>query len=172
MHQTRGDGRARDASGTARGFPPHSRARARGARARRDRRPAAPGRAARARRRGRGHGRGETRAVARWRARRRCGQARCAPRCGGAAAPTAPARGVLAWVVWSRLRIWLVEQNSNRVVDAGAMRISIGQRIGLLPSPLWGGVGGGGRCCWTHLTQQPRPPPRSLRSRPSPQGGG
>ena len=32
--------------------------------------------------------------------------------------------------------------------------------LGVLPSPLWGGVGGGGRCYWTKLTQQLRPPTR------------
>ena len=34
------------------------------------------------------------------------------------------------------------------------------RELGVLPSPLWGGVGGGGRCFWTKLTQQLRPPTR------------
>jgi NitT/TauT family transport system substrate-binding protein len=40
-------------------------------------------------------------------------------------------------------------------------------KLGVLPSPLWGGVGGGGRCWWTHLAQQLRPPSPPLPHRKS-----
>src|SRR5947208_3554318 len=41
------------------------------------------------------------------------------------------------------------------------------KKLGVLPSPLWGGVGGGGRSLWTQLAQQQRPP-----SPPLPHKGG
>src|SRR5262249_6495334 len=46
--------------------------------------------------------------------------------------------------------------------------------LGRLPSPLWGGVGGGGRAARSRFTAPPPPRPPSLRfgRRPSPQGGG
>ena len=39
----------------------------------------------------------------------------------------------------------------------GSMRDSC-RTLGVLPSPLWGGVGGGGRCWRTHLVKQQLPP--------------
>src|SRR5262249_26413813 len=51
-----------------------------------------------------------------------------------------------------------------------------GGRLGRLPSPLWGGVGGGGRCCGASGVAHNDPHPARLRyasaGGPPPQGGG
>src|SRR5262249_52191310 len=51
-----------------------------------------------------------------------------------------------------------------------------GGRLGRLPSPLWGGVGGGGRCCGASGVPHNDPHPARLRyasaGGPPPQGGG
>ena len=46
------------------------------------------------------------------------------------------------------------------------------RRFGRLPSPLWGGVGGGGRSCWTRLERQLRPPPARCARDPPHKGEG
>src|SRR5215471_12463708 len=46
----------------------------------------------------------------------------------------------------------LSEQRSRREFNASL------PRLGVLPSPLWGGVGGGGQSWWTPLVPQQRPP--------------
>src|SRR5262249_61974405 len=51
-----------------------------------------------------------------------------------------------------------------------------GGRLGRLPSPLWGGVGGGGRCYGAsgvpHNDPHPAPPRHASAGGPPPPGGG
>ena len=63
----------------------------------------------------------------------------------------------------------------NRAHAPGRSRIgsALAPTLGRLPSPLWGGVGGGGRCWRTRLRPTtPTPTPPRFARRPSPQGGG
>src|SRR4051794_41119108 len=54
------------------------------------------------------------------------------------------------------------EGDPSRAIERSACRA-----LGVLPSPLWGGVGGGGSSWRTHLVKQQRPP-----SPPLPHKGG
>src|SRR6478672_618126 len=62
-----------------------------------------------------------------------------------------------------------VTSSSGIVTDLSSLQVDAKQcrALSALPSPLWGGVGGGGGALRTHLTQQPRPPSPALPRRKS-----
>src|SRR6478736_2821393 len=62
-----------------------------------------------------------------------------------------------------------VTSSSGIVTDLSSLQVDAKQcrALSALPSPLWGGVGGGGGGLRTHLTQQPRPPSPALPRRKS-----
>src|SRR6266404_8597016 len=64
------------------------------------------------------------------------------------------------------------KMNSRRLIRALSRVLGTrsARTLGVLPSPLWGGVGGGGRCCGARRVPHNDPHPGASR-RPSPQGG-
>src|SRR5262249_2086122 len=118
-------------------------------------------------------------AAARSRARRRRVAARCARRSARAAPPTAhPAAPLAAWALAGGGRAWLrikpFRKNWNRSASSAARSVLVNlnlnrcSSLGALPSPLWGGVGGGGGAMFLrwrhpHLTASPPPQPSPTR---------
>src|SRR5215831_12958112 len=70
--------------------------------------------------------------------------------------------------------MWLLVKKTRRLAhDGSALAKYQRGRLGALPSPLWGGVGGGGRCLGQHqrFTASPpssHPSPSRLRACPLP----
>src|SRR5262249_19975005 len=56
--------------------------------------------------------------------------------------------------------MWLLVKKTRRLAhDGSALAKYQRGRLGALPSPLWGGVGGGGRCLGQHQRFTASPPP-------------